>query len=264
MSYIPTEWKNGDVITSEKLNKIENGIKQAVELPSAMLADVGKVLTVERDASGTPNVLFEETEVTLTSQVPYVAIANASTDLFVVGNSVTITIDGTDYPGEIVNDSSAVAVQFSNQTMLIYTSELGEPALYFVCRTPGTYTISATIVAVTATAGWDNAPTLPIKCYKILHDTRGYYLPVDQADELYDILKGRQANDTAILLYTGGDFQGFPYIGYRDDSAEGIAVTMCKAAWETGGHISMKVNYMFIDIDTGRATEYNKQIAFAT
>lgn len=26
MSYEPTEWKTGDVITSEKLNKIENGI----------------------------------------------------------------------------------------------------------------------------------------------------------------------------------------------------------------------------------------------
>ena len=27
MAYTPTEWKNGDVITAEKLNKIENGIK---------------------------------------------------------------------------------------------------------------------------------------------------------------------------------------------------------------------------------------------
>jgi hypothetical protein len=29
MSYIPTEWLNGDVITAEKLNKIENGIAGA-------------------------------------------------------------------------------------------------------------------------------------------------------------------------------------------------------------------------------------------
>ena len=31
MSYIPTEWLNGDVITAEKLNKIENGIAGAQE-----------------------------------------------------------------------------------------------------------------------------------------------------------------------------------------------------------------------------------------
>lgn len=29
MSYTPTNWQNGDVITSEKLNKIENGISSA-------------------------------------------------------------------------------------------------------------------------------------------------------------------------------------------------------------------------------------------
>lgn len=26
MAYTPTEWKNGDVITAEKLNKLENGV----------------------------------------------------------------------------------------------------------------------------------------------------------------------------------------------------------------------------------------------
>lgn len=29
MAYTPTEWKNGDVITAEKLNKIESGIESA-------------------------------------------------------------------------------------------------------------------------------------------------------------------------------------------------------------------------------------------
>ena len=265
MSYIPTEWKNGDIITSEKLNKIEGGIEQAVELPSATLADVGKMLTVVQEPSGTSNVLFEETEVTVTSQAPYVAITNASTDLFVVGNNVTITIDGTDYTGEIANDGGGgVGVQFSNHSALLYTDALGEPALYFAYQTPGTYTISATIVAVTAAPAWGSAPTLPIKCYKILHDTHGYYLPVSQVDEIYSILLGHQANDSAILLYTGGDFQGFPCIGYAPDSAQCIAVTMCNPAWDVAGNTSMTVNYMLINVDTGRATEYSKQIAFAT
>jgi len=26
MSYTPTEWKNGDIVTAEKLNKLENGV----------------------------------------------------------------------------------------------------------------------------------------------------------------------------------------------------------------------------------------------
>lgn len=30
MSYIPTEWKNGDVITAEKLNKLEEGVQEAI------------------------------------------------------------------------------------------------------------------------------------------------------------------------------------------------------------------------------------------
>ena len=264
MSYTPTSWQNGDIITADKLNKIENGIEQAVELPSATLADVGKMLTVVQEPSGTPNVLFEEIEVTLTSEAPYVAIANASTDLFVVGNSVTITIDGTDYSGEIISDTASAGVQFSNQSSLVYTAAMGEPALYFACQTPGTYTISATIVAVTAAPAWDSAPTLPIKCYKILRDTQGYYLPVDQVDELYSILLGHQVNNNAILLYTGYDFQGFPCIGYTPDSVQCIVVTMCNPAFDVAGNTSMKVNYMLINIDTGRATEYNKYVAFAT
>lgn len=30
MSYTPTEWKNGDVITAEKLNKLEEGVQEAL------------------------------------------------------------------------------------------------------------------------------------------------------------------------------------------------------------------------------------------
>ena len=31
MAYTPTEWKNGDVITAEKLNKLEEGVQEASE-----------------------------------------------------------------------------------------------------------------------------------------------------------------------------------------------------------------------------------------
>lgn len=39
MSYTPTEWKDGDVITAEKLNKIENGISTSSSSSSAILLE---------------------------------------------------------------------------------------------------------------------------------------------------------------------------------------------------------------------------------
>lgn len=45
MSYNPTNWTNGDLITTEKLNKIEQGI--------AVAADSGSVFIVNVDETGT-------------------------------------------------------------------------------------------------------------------------------------------------------------------------------------------------------------------
>ena len=38
MSYTPTEWKNGDTITAEKMNNIENGVSNAVTGKMAMIS----------------------------------------------------------------------------------------------------------------------------------------------------------------------------------------------------------------------------------
>jgi len=46
MAYIPTNWQTGDVVTAEKLNKLENGVENAIELPSVTAEDDGDVLTV--------------------------------------------------------------------------------------------------------------------------------------------------------------------------------------------------------------------------
>lgn len=47
MSYDKTIWENGDVITSEKLNKIEQGIEDGnAQLPNTGNSDNGKVLGV--------------------------------------------------------------------------------------------------------------------------------------------------------------------------------------------------------------------------
>ena len=47
MSYTPTEWKNGDTITAEKLNHIESGIENI--LPPATVENIGKTLMVVPD-----------------------------------------------------------------------------------------------------------------------------------------------------------------------------------------------------------------------
>ena len=49
MSYIPTNWAAGDIVTAEKLNKIENGIVSG-GLPSVTSTDNGDVLTVVEGA----------------------------------------------------------------------------------------------------------------------------------------------------------------------------------------------------------------------
>lgn len=49
MSYIPTEWLNGDVITAEKLNKIENGIADIEEGTDTITQDVGTISQQVRD-----------------------------------------------------------------------------------------------------------------------------------------------------------------------------------------------------------------------
>lgn len=48
MSYTPTVWQSGDVVTSEKLNKLENGVENADAnaLPAVTTDDNGDVLAV--------------------------------------------------------------------------------------------------------------------------------------------------------------------------------------------------------------------------
>lgn len=49
MSYTPTNWKTGDVVTSEKLNKLENGV-----------ATAGGVLVVNASESGMLDHTWQE------------------------------------------------------------------------------------------------------------------------------------------------------------------------------------------------------------
>lgn len=59
MAYTPTVWANGDVITADKLNKLENGVANEQVGPagpagSAATVTVGSVATGEAGTPGTP------------------------------------------------------------------------------------------------------------------------------------------------------------------------------------------------------------------
>lgn len=55
MAYEKQTWTTGEVITQEKLNHMEDGIKDAYELPAVTETDNGKVLGVENGQFGLVN-----------------------------------------------------------------------------------------------------------------------------------------------------------------------------------------------------------------
>ena len=52
LAYVKTTWHDGDVITAEKLNKIETGVHAAAVMPSVSASDNGKVWGVANGAFG--------------------------------------------------------------------------------------------------------------------------------------------------------------------------------------------------------------------
>ena len=56
MSYTPTEWKKGDVITATKLNKIEQGIEAASSGPSVLTINIA----VSEQGTATMDKTFSE------------------------------------------------------------------------------------------------------------------------------------------------------------------------------------------------------------
>ena len=119
MGYTPTEWNTGDVITAEKLNKIEEGIKDA---PGYGYEE---------------GVIFFEGELTTTGD--YLNI-NFDPIRPITGDSIIVTLNGTEYElsqnehgyGEetgsgpdFTNCPCYVATAEKIGSNLFYTSELG-------------------------------------------------------------------------------------------------------------------------------------------
>ncbi len=135
MSYTPTNWQTGDTITAEKLNKMEGGIALAgnsVETAPVTLIPQQSVSAVS--VQGMPAYL-----------------AQISGDIVApnIGDTVTVTYDGTDYTvvaadylGQAVmlGEASDGAPVFSNYPFMAFFAE-GQQGLY--CETSGSHTIKA-------------------------------------------------------------------------------------------------------------------------
>jgi len=156
MAYEKQTWINGDVITQEKLNHIEDGIEDAYELPSVTETDNGKVLGVENGAWSVVNgggdagyectetVIFNETVTTATSSqmpIPSARLAYTGTldaeVLNIVFDGVEYTchkkssngmvVYGGDTPGDFSEYPFMVAKMASGNTL--YTQTAGEHSI---------------------------------------------------------------------------------------------------------------------------------------
>lgn len=86
MSYTPTEWKSGDVITSEKLNNLEQGVADASS------GGGGGVLIVN-DVSGTLDKTWKEIyDATTGGKLCLISVTNNGFDILAL-----ITIIATDH-----------------------------------------------------------------------------------------------------------------------------------------------------------------------
>lgn len=102
MSYTPTEWKDGDIITAEKLNKLENGIS----------------------TSASPLIIYLES----TNNHTTIIDTNLTIADFI--NAIIITIEASD--SEILHLHYPETIQYNsgNEDISIYSSNTGQVFFY--------------------------------------------------------------------------------------------------------------------------------------
>ena len=92
MSYTPTEWKSGDVITSEKLNNLEQGVADAS-------GGGGGALVIDLEVTGsamTLNKTWQEIFNTISGGT-FAFVRNVDTDDIMLYNLEEIYIDNGSY-----------------------------------------------------------------------------------------------------------------------------------------------------------------------
>ena len=97
MSYTPTEWKSGDVITSEKLNNLEQGVADASGGGGAALVNVG--VTYSDEQYTLQKTLQELLDYFDAGKLPYIIYDPSVGEMPNAFILCVITIIGTDYSG---------------------------------------------------------------------------------------------------------------------------------------------------------------------
>ena len=116
MSYTPTEWKTGDVVTSAKLNKLEQGV-----------ADAGGVLvvtaTVDGDTTTLDKTYAEIKAAVLAGQMPFIVVNELESNNSIVVTQISYLYESTDNQTWSVSDSSNTEYSADDPTgTLSYTS----------------------------------------------------------------------------------------------------------------------------------------------
>ena len=141
MSYTKQTWKTGDIVTSAKLNHMEDGIENA-QFPTVTNSDVGKVLTVEEKSVQGAVLVPEETFVFTDGIMTEINMQNKS--LFVEGAECLLTVDSTTITATVQAVSepeSGLIVQDNEIGITILLEESTNIAKLYVPNV-GTYTVS--------------------------------------------------------------------------------------------------------------------------
>ena len=117
MAYIPTEWETGDVITAEKLNKLENGV---AAIPGVMV-----VLAEEEGDVATLTATYAEIAAAMTDGIPVFIkfqVSEGENSIYPVYSNGAVAGDTTVYQVAAYDFSSTAEVDF------IAEAEDGYPA----------------------------------------------------------------------------------------------------------------------------------------
>ena len=123
MSYTPTVWRTGDVITAEKLNKIEEGIANAggdvglIKLANVTVNYSEDSAETPVDFGGTPTPEIFSTDGNLCAQFTYGQGYMPIDELGTINNMKIPIYDNSDYYADIAN----ITVQSANGSMLVLT-----------------------------------------------------------------------------------------------------------------------------------------------
>lgn len=163
MSYTPTEWVTGDIVTANKLNNLEQGVVDA-QLPEYSASDIGKVFTVGEGEAETVVIVPEQTLTVTDDTTP--TVNGLDEAYFVVGQECTLTVNGDSYAATVremaPNDPTPIIVYFgatvtygiefiSNEYRFFVTdSDSDEPV-------PGTYTVTLTASVPSVEPKWEAA-----------------------------------------------------------------------------------------------------------